>query len=92
MPLIGAAMGMQVIGEFGQRTAQPAERTHIIAVIALKMVGPGKGARFGFLALFASLDNPTSNALTRRVLDWNPERPGLIGPRPGPLIRRVMPV
>lgn len=33
---------------------------------------------FGFLALFASLDNPTSNALTQRVLDWKPERPGLI--------------
>jgi len=33
---------------------------------------------FGFLALFASLDNPTSNALTQKVLDWQPERPGLI--------------
>ncbi|HEY0228435.1 MAG TPA: SDR family oxidoreductase [Mycobacterium sp.] len=33
---------------------------------------------FGFLALFASLNNPTSNALTQKVLDWHPERPGLI--------------
>lgn len=33
---------------------------------------------FGFLALFASLDNPTSNALTQKVLDWHPERPGLL--------------
>jgi nucleoside-diphosphate-sugar epimerase len=33
---------------------------------------------FGFLSVFASLDNPTSNALTRKVLDWHPERPGLI--------------
>jgi nucleoside-diphosphate-sugar epimerase len=40
---------------------------------------PAEGAgHFGFLALFASLDNPTSNALTRKVLDWQPERPGLI--------------
>jgi nucleoside-diphosphate-sugar epimerase len=33
---------------------------------------------FGFLAVFASLDNPTSSALTQKVLDWQPERPGLI--------------
>jgi nucleoside-diphosphate-sugar epimerase len=33
---------------------------------------------FGFLAAFAGLDNPTSNALTQKVLDWHPERPGLI--------------
>jgi nucleoside-diphosphate-sugar epimerase len=33
---------------------------------------------FGFLSLFATLDNPTSNALTEKVLDWHPERPGLI--------------
>jgi nucleoside-diphosphate-sugar epimerase len=37
-----------------------------------------KAGHFGFLALFASLNNPTSNALTQKVLDWNPERPGLI--------------
>jgi nucleoside-diphosphate-sugar epimerase len=33
---------------------------------------------FGFLSAFASLDNPTSNALTQKILDWHPERPGLI--------------
>ena len=33
---------------------------------------------FGFLALFAALDNPTSSALTQKVLDWHPEGPGLI--------------
>ena len=33
---------------------------------------------FGFLAAFAALDNPTSNALTQKVLDWHPEHPGLI--------------
>ncbi|OBG57681.1 MULTISPECIES: SDR family oxidoreductase [unclassified Mycobacterium] len=33
---------------------------------------------FGFLALFAALDNPTSSALTRKELDWNPERAGLL--------------
>jgi nucleoside-diphosphate-sugar epimerase len=33
---------------------------------------------FGFLSVFGSLDNPTSNALTRKVLDWHPDGPRLI--------------
>ena len=37
-----------------------------------------EAGHFGFLSLFASLDNPTSSALTQKVLDWNPEGPGLI--------------
>jgi nucleoside-diphosphate-sugar epimerase len=37
-----------------------------------------EAGHFGFLSLFASLDNPTSNALTQKVLDWHPEWPGLI--------------
>lgn len=32
----------------------------------------------GFLAAFASLDNPTSNDKTREVLDWNPRHPGWV--------------
>jgi nucleoside-diphosphate-sugar epimerase len=37
-----------------------------------------EAGHFGFLSMFAALDNPTSNTLTRKVLDWQPERPGLI--------------
>jgi nucleoside-diphosphate-sugar epimerase len=37
-----------------------------------------QAGHFGFLALFASLDNPTSSALTQKTLDWKPERPGLL--------------
>jgi nucleoside-diphosphate-sugar epimerase len=37
-----------------------------------------EAGHFGFLSLFASLDNPTSSALTQKVLDWHPEGPGLI--------------
>jgi len=47
----------------------------------LPVVGiPGEQApdHFGFLGVFASLDNPTSSALTQKVLDWHPEGPGLI--------------
>jgi nucleoside-diphosphate-sugar epimerase len=33
---------------------------------------------FGFLSVFGSLDNPTSSALTQKVVDWHPDGPGLI--------------
>jgi nucleoside-diphosphate-sugar epimerase len=35
-------------------------------------------SHFGFLGFFAALDNPTSSTLTRKELDWHPERPGLL--------------
>ncbi|OBG30278.1 SDR family oxidoreductase [Mycobacterium sp. 852002-51057_SCH5723018] len=56
----------------------------IAAVIGRHLGVPAVGipaeeaGHFGFLAMFASLDNPTSSALTQKVLDWHPERPGLI--------------
>lgn len=33
---------------------------------------------FGFLAPFAMLDNATSGELTQKILDWQPEHPGLL--------------
>jgi nucleoside-diphosphate-sugar epimerase len=41
-------------------------------------ISSDEASHFGFLSVFASLDNPTSSALTQKVLDWQPERPGLI--------------
>lgn len=34
--------------------------------------------QFGFLGAFVGIDNPTSSALTRRWLGWEPTHPGLI--------------
>ncbi|ROZ89275.1 SDR family oxidoreductase [Gordonia sp. OPL2] len=34
--------------------------------------------RFGYLAAFVGVDNPTSSAITRELMDWKPEAPGLI--------------
>lgn len=36
------------------------------------------GAHFGFLSMFAGLDNPTSSAATQELLGWRPVHPGLI--------------
>jgi hypothetical protein len=33
---------------------------------------------FGWFAMFAGIDAPTSSARTREKLEWKPEQPGLI--------------
>ncbi|HET9156169.1 MAG TPA: SDR family oxidoreductase [Myxococcaceae bacterium] len=35
-------------------------------------------AHFDWMALFVGVDNPTSSALTRKTLGWNPDHPGLL--------------
>jgi hypothetical protein len=35
-------------------------------------------AHFGWMAMFADLDMPASNAITRKKLAWTPVGPGLI--------------
>ena len=36
------------------------------------------GGHSAFLGAFVGVDNPTSSEVTRKVLSWGPERPGLI--------------
>ncbi|MDO8211926.1 SDR family oxidoreductase [Conexibacter sp. CPCC 206217] len=57
----------------------------IAAVIASKLDVPTAsiaaqeaGEHFSFLGAFVALDNPTSSALTRQRLGWEPTHPGLI--------------
>ncbi|WP_374377376.1 SDR family oxidoreductase [Dongia sp.] len=40
--------------------------------------GDDAAAHFGWFAHFAAIDNPTSSALTRAKLGWQPQQPGLI--------------
>jgi nucleoside-diphosphate-sugar epimerase len=42
------------------------------------ITGDQVAEHFGFLAPFAGLDDVTSSALTQKILDWHPERPGLL--------------
>ncbi|GAB1640037.1 SDR family oxidoreductase [Krasilnikovia sp. MM14-A1259] len=47
--------------------------------VPVRSISPEHAAGyFGFLAAFVQLDNPTSSALTRQLLDWRPARAGLI--------------
>jgi nucleoside-diphosphate-sugar epimerase len=38
----------------------------------------GAGEHFTWLTHFLALDSPTSSALTRELMDWQPVQPGLI--------------
>ena len=60
----------------------------IAAVIADRLgLGPAvsRGAdHFGWFAMFAGIDNPTSAAITERLTGWRPTRPGLLADLRGP--------
>jgi nucleoside-diphosphate-sugar epimerase len=47
--------------------------------VPVASIAPDAAAgHFGFLSEFVQIDNPTSSALTRELLGWNPGGPGLI--------------
>jgi nucleoside-diphosphate-sugar epimerase len=49
-----------------------------LGVPALSVTAEEAPEHLGFLAAFAHLDNPTSSALTRALLGWEPTHPGFI--------------
>jgi nucleoside-diphosphate-sugar epimerase len=49
-----------------------------LGVPAVSISPDDAGKHFGFLGAYAQLDNPTSSALTRELLGWQPAHPGLI--------------
>jgi hypothetical protein len=47
--------------------------------VPVRSIAPEEAdAHFGFLGGLVSVDNPTSNALTRARLGWEPAQPGLL--------------
>jgi nucleoside-diphosphate-sugar epimerase len=46
--------------------------------LPVKSIDPQDAAHFGFLGASVGLDNPTSNTLTRQLLDWQPDHEGLL--------------
>jgi nucleoside-diphosphate-sugar epimerase len=49
-----------------------------LGVPSASVAAENAGEHFSFLGAFVSLDNPTSSELTRELLGWHPEHPGLI--------------
>ena len=47
-------------------------------VPATSIPAESAGEHFSFLAPFVGLDNPTSSTITRQLLGWEPDQPGLI--------------
>jgi hypothetical protein len=44
----------------------------------VSLTGDEVAAHFGWMAMFAGLDMPASNTITRTKLSWTPVGPGLI--------------
>ncbi len=70
---------LHAVGDEGVAFREIAEAIGRGLGIPATSVGPDDAqAAFGFLASFVSVDNPTSAAITRELMDWKPQQPGLI--------------
>jgi nucleoside-diphosphate-sugar epimerase len=74
-----AGHSLHGIAEEGVRIRDIAEVIGRHLKLPVVSVAPSDAANhFGFLAAFLALDAPASNALTRKLLDWQPTHPGLL--------------
>ncbi|WAC53911.1 SDR family oxidoreductase [Gordonia sp. SL306] len=81
LALEGAPAGtrLHAVGDEGVPFREIAEAIGRGAGIPTRTVKPEDTAEvFRFLSAFVSVDNPTSAAITRELMDWKPELPGLI--------------
>ena len=70
---------LHAVAEEGIRFKEIAEVIGRRLNIPVVSKSPAEAAEhFGWFAMFASIDAPTSSARTRAQLDWKPEQPGLI--------------
>lgn len=67
------------VGDEGVAFKQIAEAIGRNLDVPVVSISPDDVAEhFSYLAMFVGWDNPTSNAITRRLLDWQPTHPGLL--------------
>ena len=62
----------------GQIAAERHEGCSFLGVPVAAVPDEAAGEHFGFLAGLLALDSPSSSALTRELLGWQPVHPGLI--------------
>jgi nucleoside-diphosphate-sugar epimerase len=67
------------VGEEGVSTKDISEALgRSLKLPVVSVTGDEIAAHFGWMAMFAGLDMPASNAITRKKLGWTPVGPGLI--------------
>jgi nucleoside-diphosphate-sugar epimerase len=74
-----AGTRLHPVADEGIPTREIAEAIASKLGIETASIAPADAAEhFGFLGGFLQLDNPTSSAITRRLLNWEPTHPGLL--------------
>jgi len=74
-----AGAAVHAVGEEGVPTRAIAETIGRRLNLPVRSIQPGEATEhFGWMAGFFGMDAPTSNALTREVLGWEPTHPGLL--------------
>jgi hypothetical protein len=72
-------MRYHAVAEEGVKLRDIAEAIGTGLKLPVKSLTPQESqAHFGWLSLFAGFDNPTSSALTRQRLGWQPTGPGML--------------
>ena len=70
---------LHAVGEEGVAIGDVAQAIGRGLDLPVVSIAPEQAAdQFGFLAHFLALDLPTSSALTRELLSWEPAGPGLV--------------
>src|SRR5262249_40054694 len=74
-----AGSGLHGVADGGVPYRSMAEVTGSHVGVPVAAIAPEEaGDHFGFLGALAGLDNPTSSARTRALLDWRPTHPALL--------------
>ncbi|GAA2465447.1 SDR family oxidoreductase [Winogradskya humida] len=70
---------LHAVGDEGVPFREIAESVGRHLGVPVKSIAPEQAAdHFGFLGMLAGADTPATNALTRKLLTWEPTQPGLL--------------